>query len=65
MRKAQAIIDDLKSLRGKEVRIFGQKTVLRSEIDELEIDAVDIVENLREFEIDLFVENYNEDTEEY
>ena len=65
MRKAQTIIDDLKSLRGKEVRIFGQKTVLRSEIDELEIDAVDIVENLREFEIDLFVENYNEDTEEY
>ena len=45
------VIDDIKQLRGKDVYIFGQPTTLKNELDELEIDVVDVLENLLEYEV--------------
>lgn len=48
----KAIKDDITSLRGTEVRIFGQPQVLESEVDELTIDILDIIENLESYEVE-------------
>ena len=49
--KLNQVIEEIKELRGKEVLIFGQPTTLKNELDDLEIDVVDVLENLLEYEI--------------
>ena len=44
------IINDIKSLRGSEVRIFGQPTILASEVDNYTIDIITVLESLKDFE---------------
>lgn len=46
------VIEDLKELRGKEVRVFGQPTVLRDTIEENDgiIDILDVLEYIKEDE---------------
>ena len=51
--KLENVINDIKELRGKDVYIFGQPTTLKNELDILEIDVIDVLENLLEFEIDI------------
>ena len=51
--KLENVINDIKELRGKDVYIFGQSTTLKNELDILEIDVIDVLENLLEFEIDI------------
>lgn len=46
-----AIKEDIKSLRGAEVSIFGQRQVLESEVDEITVDILDIIEKLESFEV--------------
>ena len=60
------VINDIKQLRGKEVRIFGQPATLKKELDALEIDVVDVLENLLEYEItELEYEYYDEVKDDY
>ena len=46
------VMDDLKELRGEEVRVFGQPTVLRDTIEENDgiIDILDVLEYIKEDE---------------
>lgn len=46
------IKQDIMDLRGSEVTIFGQRQVLPSEVDELTIDILDIVEELKAYEVE-------------
>ena len=41
------VINDLKDLRGKEVSIFGQKTTLSNTCSKYVVDAIDVVEGLK------------------
>ena len=60
------VIEDIKRLRGKDVYIFGQPTTLKKELDALEIDVVDVLENLLEYEItELEYEYYDETKDDY
>ena len=46
------VIKELESLRGAEVKVFGQPTILNSEVDNLTIDTVSVLERLKDFEVD-------------
>lgn len=54
------IIKDIEGLRGSEVKIFGQPTVLPSMVDDFTIDILDVLETLKEHEVYYEVEVYNE-----
>lgn len=61
------IVEDIKNLRGSEVRIFGQPTVLSDSVDEYTIDILDVLDSLEDYVIDLedYVDyEYNEETED-
>lgn len=49
------LIEDIRQLRGAEVSIFGQSQTLEAETDQLEIDIVDVMEALSEYESDLIM----------
>ena len=60
------VIEDIKQLRGKDVYIFGQPTTLKNELDALEIDVIDVLENLLDYEItELEYEYYDETKDDY
>lgn len=70
LNKMNEIIKDIKELRGAEVKVFGQDTTLADGVDELTIDILDVLENLKEYVIDLndyidyrFDEEYWDDEE--
>ena len=65
MNVTQNIIKDIEDLRGANVRIFGQPTTLPEAVGEFEIDVIDILKALSEYEIDLsnYV-TYDEDDNE-
>lgn len=48
----EAIKQDITDLRGSEVSIFGQRTVLSSEVDEVTIDILDIIDRLESYEVE-------------
>src|SRR5699024_486841 len=56
MKKLNSIIMDVQGLRGADVEIFGQSQTLREEVDPLTIDIIDILEDLKEYEVDMFIE---------
>ena len=48
MTNYESVINDLKDLRGKEVYVFGQKTVLDKDCSKFVVDAIELVEYLKE-----------------
>ena len=44
---------DLKELRGAEVRVFGQPTILSNSYDDFTIDILDVLDSLEDYVIDL------------
>lgn len=57
------IVEDIKSLRGSEVRIFGQPTTLSDSVDEYTIDILDVLSSLENYVIDLedYIDYYYDD----
>ena len=51
--KLNQVIEEIKELRGKDVYIFGQPQTLKNELDLLEIDVIDVLEILKEYEINI------------
>lgn len=60
----QSIREDIKSLRGADVRIFGQPTTLSEEVAEGLIDILEVLDQVEENEVELKTSVYNEETEE-
>lgn len=65
MNTIQNIINEIKALRGANVKIFGQNTTLRDNVGEFEIDVCDFLSELEGLEVELIQENYNEELDEY
>lgn len=59
------LITDIRDLRGKEVRIFGQPVTLSNKVNEFEIDIIEVMNKLSEFQVDLITEEYDEENDEY
>lgn len=49
----EAIKNDIQGLRGTEVSVFGQSQVLASEVNEITIDILDVIEVLKPYEVDI------------
>ena len=67
MTMTNIVKNDIKDLRGKEVRIFGQKTVLSDTVNDYTIDILDVLDSLSEYEIclnDYTDYRYDEKSEE-
>ena len=52
MTMTRKAINELKQLRGSQVEIFGQPVTLPNTVDELEIDTIEILENIKGYELD-------------
>ena len=50
MKRIHEIIEEVKSLRGANVEIFGQPTTLPSDYGKYTIDTIDILKNLEDYE---------------
>ena len=50
MKRIYEIIEEVKNLRGANVRVFGQPTTLPSDYGKYIIDTIDILNNLEEYE---------------
>lgn len=62
----QKIREDILSLRGAEVTIFGQPTTLSSEVEEQYIDILDVLKALEPYEVtELVYDEYNEELDDY
>lgn len=60
------IKDDILSLRGATVNVFGQSVTLPAEVDEDVVDIIDILERLEYFEVkELVIEKYDEENDDY
>lgn len=62
-----SIVKDIKSLRGSEVRVFGQPTILSDSVDKYTIDILDVLNSLEDYVINLedYVDyRYNEEIED-
>lgn len=46
------IIDEMKTLRGATVQVFGQPTILSDTVEDLEIDVINVLEGLKPYAID-------------
>ena len=64
MNNINTIINDIQDLRGKEVTIFGTKTLI-GEPSPYEIDVVQFLESLKCFESGNIIEEYNEVEDTY
>lgn len=67
MTRLENIIQDLKDLRGKEVKVFGQPYLipLASEENNLLIDTIELLENFKNYEVkNLIGFTYNDELEE-
>lgn len=53
MKTLKSVIEDIKNLRGADVKIFGQPITLDSEVDRFSIDIIDVLEALADYEIDI------------
>lgn len=51
--KLNQVIEEIKELRGKDVLIYGQPQTLKNELEAIEIDVIDVLEILKEYEIDI------------
>lgn len=51
MKRIHEIIEEVKNLRGANVKVFGQPTTLTSDYGKYIIDTIDILNNLEDYEI--------------
>lgn len=59
------IIEEMEALKGANVRIFGQPVTLPEDTDKTTVDIIDILKNLKEYEItELYGYRFNNETEE-
>ena len=62
MTMTRKAINELLQLRGSQVEIFGQPVTLPNTVDDLEIDTINILEAMEEYELDWYdVRYYTED----
>ena len=66
MKRIHEIIEEVKSLRGANVEVFGQPTTLRSDYGKYTIDTIDILNTLEKYEAPEFVDywTFEEEDEE-
>lgn len=57
-------INELKQLRGSKVEIFGQPVTLPNTVDNLEIDTINILEAMEEYELDWYDFTYYTEDED-
>ena len=60
MTMTRKAINELMQLRGSKVEIFGQPVTLPNTVDDLEIDTINILEAMEEYELDRY-DYYKED----
>ena len=62
--KINEVIEEIKNLQGREVLVFGQKTIV--DTSGLGIDITEVLENLKDYTRDLpIIQEYNEQEDEY
>ena len=54
MTMTREAINELKQLRGATVKYFGETVTLPNTVDDLEIDTINILEDMEEYELDLY-----------
>ena len=64
MKRIHEIIEEVKSLRGANVEVFGQPTTLRSDYGKYIIDTIDILKNLEDYEAPEFVDYWTFEEED-
>ena len=64
MKRIYEIIEEVKSLRGANVRVFGQPTTLTSDYGKYTIDTIDILNNLEDYEIPKIIDYWTFEEED-
>ena len=64
MKRIHEIIEEVKSLRGANVEVFGQPTTLTSDYGKYTIDTIDILKNLEDYEAPEFVDYWTFEEED-
>ena len=64
MKRIHEIIEEVKSLRGANVKVFGQPTTLTSDYGKYTIDTIDILKNLEDYEAPEFVDYWTFEEED-
>ena len=64
MKRIHEIIEEVKSLRGANVEVFGQPTTLPSDYGKYTIDTIDILKNLEDYEAPEFVDYWTFEEED-
>ena len=64
MKRIHEIIEEVKALRGANVRVFGQPTTLTSDYGKYIIDIIDILNNLEDYEIPEIVDYWTFEEED-
>ena len=64
MKRIHEIIEEVKSLRGANVEVFGQPTTLTSDYGKYTIDTIDILNNLEDYEIPEIVDYWTFEEED-
>ena len=64
MTMTRKVINELMQLRGSQVKIFGQPVTLPNTVDDLEIDTINILEDMEEYELDWYDFRYYTEDED-
>ena len=64
MTKTMKTINELMQLRGSQVEIFGQPVTLPNTVDDLEIDTINILKDMEEYELDWYDFRYYTDDDD-
>ena len=64
MTKTIKAINELMQLRGSQVEMFGQPVTLPNTVDDLEIDTINILEDMEEYELDWYDFRYYTEDED-
>ena len=64
MKRIHEIIEEVKSLRGANVEVFGQPTTLTSDYGKYIIDTIDILKNLEDYEAPEFIDYWTFEEED-
>ena len=64
MAMTRKVINELMQLRGSQVKIFGQPVTLPNTVDDLEIDTINILKDMEEYELDWYDFRYYTEDED-
>ena len=64
MTMTRKAINELLQLRGSQVEIFGQPVTLPNTVDDLEIDTINILKDMEEYELDWYDFTYYTEDED-